>query len=112
MPNKNTLTGYQSILSRLLSEFGNRDQYNHPRRHFYFPPSYNGNKQNIKKKQIQNIAHDERLFPITYAEARGMVIKAGSLVYVHLAPHDRRRFAATDASRCETPNEFASKEIL
>jgi site-specific recombinase XerC len=41
-----------------------------------------------------------------------MVIKAGSILDVHLAPHDRRRFAATYASRCETPNEVASKEIL
>ena len=62
--------------------------------------------------QIQNIGHNEKLFPISYAGARAMVRKAGSTVDVHLTPHDLRRFAATYASRCGTPIEIVSKVIL
>jgi len=62
--------------------------------------------------QIQNIGHNEKLFPISYAGARAMVRKAGSAVDVHLTPHDLRRFAATYASRCGTPSEIVSKVIL
>ena len=40
-------------------------------------------------------AGDERIFPITYTTARVMVKQAGSLVGVHLRPHDLRGHAAT-----------------
>ena len=62
--------------------------------------------------QIQNIGHNEKLCPISYAGARAMVRKAGSTVDVHPTPHDLRRFAATYASRCGTPIEIVSKVIL
>ena len=38
--------------------------------------------------------------------------KAGSLVGVHLRPHDLRRHAATYASRSGVPIEIVSKVIL
>jgi integrase len=41
-----------------------------------------------------------------------MVRKAGSLVGVHLRPHDLRRHAATFASRSGTPIEIVSKVIM
>ena len=57
-------------------------------------------------------AGDERIFPITYTAARVLVKKAGSLVGVHLRPHDLRRHAATYASRSGVPVEIVSKVIL
>jgi integrase/recombinase XerD len=54
----------------------------------------------------------QRIFPITYTAARVMVKKAGALVGVHLRPHDRRRYAATYASRSGVPVETVSKVIL
>jgi integrase len=54
----------------------------------------------------------QRIFPITYTAARVMVKKAGSLVGVHLRPHDLRRHAATHASRSGIPLEIVSKVIL
>jgi integrase len=41
-----------------------------------------------------------------------MVRKAGSLVGIHLRPHDLRRHAATFASRSGTPIEIVSKVIM
>ena len=41
-----------------------------------------------------------------------MVDKAGSLVGIHLRPHDLRRHAATYASRSGVPIEIVSKVIL
>jgi len=55
---------------------------------------------------------EERLFPISYNAARIMVRKAGSLVGIHLRPHDLRRHAATFASRSGTPIEIVSKVIM
>jgi len=62
--------------------------------------------------QLQKIAQQERLFPITYGGAREVMRKAGNTVDVHLTPNDLRRFAATYASRCGTPIEIVSKVIL
>jgi len=53
-----------------------------------------------------------RIFPITYAAARIVVINAGKLVGIHLRPHDLRRHAATYASRSGTPLEIVSKILL
>jgi len=54
----------------------------------------------------------QRIFPISYTAARVMVRKAGTLVGVHLRPHDLRRHAATYASRSGVPVEIVSKVIL
>ena len=66
-------------------------------------------KEYIRDK---GIGPDERIFPITYAAARMVVIKAGKLVGIKLRPHDLRRHAATYASRAGTPLEIVSKIIL
>jgi len=63
----------------------------------------------IREKGIQP---GQRIFPITYAAARMIAKKAGSLVGVHLRPHDLRRHAATYASRSGVPIEIVSKVIL
>jgi integrase/recombinase XerD len=54
----------------------------------------------------------QRIFPICYEAAREMAAKAGSLVGIHLWPHDLRRHAATYASRSGVPIEIVSKVIL
>jgi integrase len=63
----------------------------------------------IRDKGVQP---DQRIFPITYTAARVIAKKAGSLVGVHLKPHDLRRHAATYASRSGVPIEIVSKVIL
>jgi len=45
--------------------------------------------------KARNTAGNQRIFPITYTAARVMVKQAGSLVGVHLRPHDLRGHAAT-----------------
>jgi integrase len=62
--------------------------------------------------QTLRLEQGERIFPITYGGARRMVNRAGSMIGVHITPHDLRRFAATYASRCGTPIEIVSKVIL
>ena len=52
------------------------------------------------------------IFPITYAAARLIVIKAGKMVGIHLRPHGLRRHSATYASRSGVPIEIVSKVIL
>jgi integrase/recombinase XerD len=66
-------------------------------------------KDYIRKKVIQPNQH---IFPICYEAAREMVAKAGSVVGIHLRPHDLRRHAATYASRSGVPIEIVSKVIL
>ena len=63
----------------------------------------------IQDKGIEPL---QRVFPITYAAARMIAKKAGSLVGVSLRPHDLRRHAATYASRSGVPIEIVSKVIL
>jgi integrase/recombinase XerD len=63
----------------------------------------------IRENKIQS---DFRVFPITYAAARLIVIKAGEMVGAHVRPHDLRRHAATYASRSGTPLEIVSKVLL
>lgn len=58
------------------------------------------------------IPPDQRIFPITYAGARKMVVKVGDMVGIKLRPHDLRRHAATYASRAGVPIEIVSKVIL
>ena len=58
------------------------------------------------------IIPDQRIFPITYAGARKMVVKVGNMVGIKLRPHDLRRHAATYASRSGVPIEIVSKVIL
>jgi integrase/recombinase XerD len=66
-------------------------------------------KDYVREKGIQL---DQRIFPICYEAAREMVAKAGSVVDIHLRPHDLRRHAATYASRSGVPIEIVSKVIL
>ena len=54
----------------------------------------------------------QRIFPISYTAAWGMVKKAGRITDINLRPHDLRRHAATYASRSGTPLEIVSKIIL
>ncbi|NIS71638.1 MAG: tyrosine-type recombinase/integrase [Proteobacteria bacterium] len=63
----------------------------------------------IQDKRIEPL---QRIFPITYAAARMIAKKAGSLASVSLRPHDLRRHAATYASRSGVPIEIVSKVIL
>lgn len=63
----------------------------------------------IRGKGIQP---NQRIFPIDYEAARELVAKAGSVVGIHLRPHDLRRHAATYASRSGVPIEIVSKVIL
>jgi integrase/recombinase XerD len=66
-------------------------------------------KDYIRNKGMQP---QQRIFPICYEAAREMVAKAGSVVSIHLRPHDLRRHAATYASRSGVPIEIISKIIL
>jgi len=66
-------------------------------------------KDYIRENGIQP---NQRIFPIGYEAAREMVAKAGSVVGIHLRPHDLRRHAATYASRSGVPIEIVSKVIL
>ncbi len=66
-------------------------------------------KDYIRENSIQP---HERIFPICYEAAREMVANAGSVVGIHLRPHDLRRHAATYASRSGVPIEIVSKVIL
>jgi len=66
-------------------------------------------KDYIRGKSIQP---NQRIFPICYEASREMVAKAGSVVGIHLRPHDLRRHAATYASRSGVPIEIVSKVIL
>jgi integrase len=59
-----------------------------------------------------DIRPDERIFPLTYAGARYVVVNAGPDAGIHVRPHDLRRHAATYASRLDTPIEIVSKVIL
>ena len=66
------------------------------------------------KKYIRDadIKSEDRIFPITYAGARLVVIKSGEMVDIQIRPHDLRRHAATYASRSGTPLEIVSKILL
>ena len=55
---------------------------------------------------------DQRIFPMGYTGARGIVKRAGRRVGIDLKPHDLRRHAATYASRAGAPLEIVSKVIL
>lgn len=66
-------------------------------------------KDYIREKGIHS---NQRIFPICYEAAREMVAKAGSMLGIHLRPHDLRRHAATYASRSGVPIEIVSKVIL
>ena len=66
-------------------------------------------KDYIREKGIQP---HQRIFPICYEAAREMVAKAGSVVGIHLRPHDLRRHATTYASCSGVPIEIVSKVIL
>ena len=52
-------------------------------------------KDYIREKGIQP---NQRIFPICYETAREMVAKAGSVVGIHLRPHDLRRWFPVNLS--------------
>ena len=60
----------------------------------------------------KGIEPHKRIFPICYEAARAVVAKAGSVVAIHLRPHDLRRHVATYAYRSGVPIEIVSKVIL
>jgi integrase/recombinase XerD len=60
----------------------------------------------------EDIRADQRIFPLTYAGARYVVVNAGQDAGIHVRPHDLRSYAATYASRSGTPIEIVSKVIL
>jgi len=60
----------------------------------------------------QNIMADQRIFPLSYAGARKIIVKTGVMLGVKLRPHNLRRHAATYASRAGVPIEIISKVIL
>jgi len=60
----------------------------------------------------RNIPNNQRIFPITYAGARKVVVKVGEMLGIKLRPHDLKRHAATYASRAGVPIEIISKIIL
>jgi integrase/recombinase XerD len=66
-------------------------------------------KDYIREKGVQP---HQRIFPICYEAAREMVAKTGSVVGIHLKPHDLRRHSATYAGRSGVPIEIVSKVIL
>jgi integrase/recombinase XerD len=88
-----------------------RDPKSGREREFVFIPQKLADrlKDYIREKGIQS---NQRNFPICYEAAREMVAKAGSVVGIHLRPHDLRRHAATYASRSGVPIEIISKVIL
>jgi integrase len=57
----------------------------------------------------QGIGPDQSIFPITYTAARAAVKKAGTMVGIHLRPHDLRRHAATSHRDCEQGDFEACK---
>jgi len=60
----------------------------------------------------QNLKAAQRIFPLSYAGARKIIVKTGNMLGVKLRPHDLRRHAATYASRAGVPIEIISKVIL
>ncbi len=62
--------------------------------------------------RAKGVSSDQKIFPLTYAGARKVVVKVGKLVGIKLRPHDLRRHAATYASRSGVPIEIVSKVIL
>ena len=61
----------------------------------------------------ENIIHaEDRIFSMCYETSRSMTKKAGSVVGIHLKPHDLRRHGATFASRSGVPLGIVSKVIL
>jgi integrase len=62
--------------------------------------------------QQENLAAEDRLFPICYSTARTLVKQLGRRLNVVLTPHDLRRYSATYANRNGVPLEIVSKVIL
>jgi len=60
----------------------------------------------------RNLAPEDRVFPICYSTARGIVRRLGSKLNLAVTPHDLRRYSATYASRSGVPLEIVSKIIL
>ena len=59
-----------------------------------------------------NLGPEDRLFPICYSTARGIIRRLGSKLNLAITPHDLRRYSATYASRSGVPLEIVSKIIL
>lgn len=76
----------------------------------FIPNKLSGRLLNYVRDTASSI--DQRIFPITYAGARKIVVKVGNMIGIKLRPHDLRRHAATYASRSGVPIEIISKVIL
>jgi integrase len=62
--------------------------------------------------QQKSISPEDRVFPICYSTARGLIKKLAARLSVVLTPHDLRRYSATHASRNGVPLEIISKVLL
>ena len=62
--------------------------------------------------QQRNLSPEDRVFPICYSTARGLIKKLAAGLDVVLTPHDLRRYSATHASRNGVPLEIISKVLL
>ena len=76
----------------------------------FIPNKLSGRLLNYVRDTV--ISFDQRIFPITYAGARKIVVEIGNMIGIRLRPHDLRRHAATYASRSGVPIEIISKVIL
>jgi integrase/recombinase XerD len=81
-----------------------------PQEHVYLPQKLATRLDTYIKSK--GFAHQDRVFPMSYAGARSVVVRASDRLGLHVRPHDLRRFAATHASRFGVPLEIVSKVIL
>lgn len=101
----NTIKNYEFILGKFVDAFTGREQ------EVVFIPRKLCNRL-VNYVRDRNIPNNQRIFPITYAGARKVVVKVGEMLGIKLRPHDLRRHAATYASRAGLPIEIISKIIL
>ena len=62
--------------------------------------------------RTNDLGPDDRLFPVSYSTARGIIRNLGAQLRISIRPHDLRRHSATYASRNGVPLEIVSKVIL
>jgi integrase len=62
--------------------------------------------------QQESLYPEDRIFPICYSTARGLIKQLGGRLNVVLTPHDLRRHSATYATRNGVPLEIVSKVIF
>ena len=62
--------------------------------------------------QEKGLREEDRVFKLSYGNARKMINKLGQKVGIKLNPHDLRRHSATFVSRNGVPLELISKVLL